>query len=237
MCREIENGGRRCNGGEGGNARRRMQYAAQCARDMLAKGKESRFLRHVRSMRASGAVMREHGVEHEPQPLPDDHLIEAARIVATDAHEGQFRRDGRPYIVHPAAVAEKLEEAGLPPHVVSAGWLHDVVEDTDYTLEDLRLVGFPQRTTGIVRSVTHEEGESYLDDSMARAVETLDSAAVKDADNQHNTSDRRGPTPAQYAKQMKRNEKYLEARRIIKRRLYETPDGQAELERQFAALD
>lgn len=237
MCRGSEEGGRRCNDGAGGNARRRVQYALQCARDMLEQGKESRFLKHVRSIRANGSVMREHGLGVTVEAIPDEHLTAAARAVATEAHDGQFRRDGRPYIVHPAAVAEKLDEAGLPTHVVAAGWLHDVPEDTDYTLEDLRTLGFPEKSCDIVDSVTHREGESYLEDSMPRAVATLDSAVVKDADNQHNTSDRRGPTPAQYAKQMKRNEKYLQARRLIKRRLYEAPDGQAELERLFAALD
>lgn len=238
MCRSLPKGGRRCNGGDAGNARRRVLYAEDCAHEALAARDDKKFVHYAKATLAHREHMREHG--HPPPPLrliPDAHVVRAASALATFAHEGQYRRDGRPYIVHPADVAQRLERVGVPAQVVAAGWLHDVPEDTDWSVEDLRTVGFPPRTVRAVDAVTHRDGESYLDDSMPRAVETLDSAAVKDADNQNNTSDRKGPTPAQYAKQMKRNEKYLEARRIIKRRLYETQEGQRHLEAQFAALE
>lgn len=236
MCRQIDKGGRRCNGGEGGKARRRVQYAAANALVMLESGQESRFLKHVHTILTQSRVMAEHGVSHVPLVIPSEHVVAAARIVASDAHQGQFRRDGRPYIVHPAAVAERLERAGLPPHVVAAGWLHDTVEDTDLTLDDLRRIGFEERIVSTVALLTHEEGESYSEMTVPRAVTTLDSAAVKDADNQHNTSDRRGPTPDQFAKQEARNRKYLDARRQIKARLYETEEGQRLLQEEFAAM-
>lgn len=66
-----------------------------------------------------------------------------ALVVAAAAHQGQQRKgSGRPYIVHPIGVARLLVEAGCRDEVVAAGLLHDTLEDTHLTLEDLhRLFG------------------------------------------------------------------------------------------------
>ena len=63
-----------------------------------------------------------------------DHAIE----VAKQAHEGQSRKTGEPYIIHPLAVKKILEEWGMDEDTVIAGVLHDTVEDTDLTLDDIR---------------------------------------------------------------------------------------------------
>lgn len=63
-----------------------------------------------------------------------DHAID----VAKKAHEGQFRKTGEPYIIHPLAVKKILEEWGMDEDTVIAGVLHDTVEDTDLTLDDIR---------------------------------------------------------------------------------------------------
>ena len=63
-----------------------------------------------------------------------DHAIE----VAKQAHEGQFRKTGEPYIIHPLAVKKILEEWGMDEDTVIAGVLHDTVEDTSLTLDDIR---------------------------------------------------------------------------------------------------
>lgn len=68
----------------------------------------------------------------------DRDLITRAYHVAAEAHEGQKRASGEPYINHCVAVAAILADLRIPPEVVSAGLLHDVVEDTAVTLEDLR---------------------------------------------------------------------------------------------------
>lgn len=65
-------------------------------------------------------------------------LIEKAYLFAYDAHDGQMRSSGDPYITHPVAVACILIELGMDTESVVAGLLHDVVEDTDATLEDVR---------------------------------------------------------------------------------------------------
>src|SRR3990172_1278360 len=68
----------------------------------------------------------------------DQELIQRAYRVAAEAHEGQKRASGAPYVTHCVAVATILADLGLPPAVVAAGLLHDTVEDTKLSLDDLR---------------------------------------------------------------------------------------------------
>jgi GTP pyrophosphokinase len=66
---------------------------------------------------------------------PKDHeLIQRAFQVASEAHKGQKRASGEPYINHCLAVAQILAEMHVPPVVIAAGLLHDTVEDTNLTL-------------------------------------------------------------------------------------------------------
>lgn len=64
--------------------------------------------------------------------------IEKAVTIARKAHSGQFRKTGEPYIVHPLAVKKILEEWGMDEDTIIAGILHDTIEDTDLTLDDIR---------------------------------------------------------------------------------------------------
>ena len=68
----------------------------------------------------------------------DSERVKRAVEVAKNAHEGQFRKTGEPYIVHPLAVKKILEEWGMDEDTIIAGILHDTVEDTDLTLDDIR---------------------------------------------------------------------------------------------------
>ena len=72
----------------------------------------------------------------KPTKAPD--RIKHAIEVAKEAHEGQFRKTGEPYIIHPLAVKKILEEWGMDEDTIIAGVLHDTVEDTDLTLDDIR---------------------------------------------------------------------------------------------------
>ncbi|MBR3168864.1 bifunctional (p)ppGpp synthetase/guanosine-3',5'-bis(diphosphate) 3'-pyrophosphohydrolase [Candidatus Saccharibacteria bacterium] len=63
--------------------------------------------------------------------------IKKAETMARKAHEGQFRKTGEPYIVHPLAVKKILEDWGMDEDTIIAGILHDTVEDTDLTLKDI----------------------------------------------------------------------------------------------------
>lgn len=65
-------------------------------------------------------------------------FVQKALIYAEKAHEGQVRQSGEPYFMHPIQVAGILAELHMDPHTVATGFLHDVVEDTEVTLEDLK---------------------------------------------------------------------------------------------------
>lgn len=71
--------------------------------------------------------------------LPTDKIewIQRAFVVARDAHEGQTRSSGEPYITHPVAVATIIAEMKLDHEAIMAALLHDVIEDTPYTEEEL----------------------------------------------------------------------------------------------------
>ena len=89
----------------------------------------------------------------EYNPNYDIELIGRAYDVAEEMHRGQLRKSGEPYLIHPMAVAEILADLGMDEETIVAGLLHDVVEDTEYTEEDLNKTGFYQireqgRTSG-----------------------------------------------------------------------------------------
>ncbi|WP_200411617.1 HD domain-containing protein [Virgibacillus salexigens] len=66
-------------------------------------------------------------------------MKQRAKHFATSAHHGQRRKSSNaPYITHPVRVAERLEAAGFGEELICAGYLHDVVEDTPYTIEDIK---------------------------------------------------------------------------------------------------
>ncbi len=71
-------------------------------------------------------------------PAYDIELIGRAYDLAGKMHQGQLRKSGEPYLIHPVEVAKILAELGMDDHAIVAGLLHDVVEDTDYTTEQLQ---------------------------------------------------------------------------------------------------
>ena len=86
-------------------------------------------------------------------------LVDRARAAATAAHAGQVDKQGRDYVeAHLAPVAAAL--AGQPPEVVAAGWLHDIVEDTDWTVDEVA-AEFGADVARAVDAVTRREGETY----------------------------------------------------------------------------
>ncbi|WP_426349231.1 RelA/SpoT family protein [Alloiococcus sp. CFN-8] len=83
----------------------------------------------------------------------DKKLIEKAFLLAEVAHKTQRRESGEPYIVHPLAVACILAEMGMDTNTIAAGLLHDVIEDTDYSYDDLKRE-FNEEIANLVDGVT-----------------------------------------------------------------------------------
>jgi (p)ppGpp synthase/HD superfamily hydrolase len=103
--------------------------------------------------------------------------VEEAIALARKAHAGQTDKAGHPYIDHPLRVMHRLDGE----HEQMAAILHDVLEDTPTTAEDLRTVGCPEPVIAAVRALTKHPGEP-LEDSMARAAANPIACAVKHAD-------------------------------------------------------
>ena len=89
----------------------------------------------------------------EFNPNYDIDLIGHAYDVAEEMHRGQLRKSGEPYLIHPMAVAEILADLGMDEETIVAGLLHDVVEDTSYTEEEL-IVDFGEDVAMLVDGVT-----------------------------------------------------------------------------------
>ena len=101
----------------------------------------------------------------------DKDLIQRAFFLAKEAHEGVRRRSGEPYILHPIAVAQiVVDEIGLGVKSVVAALLHDVVEDTDYTVEDIEsrfgpkialMVDGLTKMSGVFKTSASEQAENF----------------------------------------------------------------------------
>jgi len=138
-------------------------------------------------------VVLEEWRRHYPQA--DDDLVRRAYDEAARAHAGQFRKSGEPYITHPLAVAHVLAGYGLDAETVAAALLHDTVEDTDVTLDQVEQQ-FGVTVAALIDGVTkldriafgsHEEFQAAtirkMVVAMARDVRVL---LLKLADRLHN---------------------------------------------------
>lgn len=124
-------------------------------------------------------------------------LVSEARECAIRAHEGQTRRAGwAPYVQHPLAVAEVIDEAGLDAEVIAAALLHDVVEKTEIQLDELER-SFGPRVAELVAALTEDGSVSpYIKrkEEHRRRVEAADesAAAIYAADKLCNVREVRG---------------------------------------------
>lgn len=133
-----------------------------------------------------------------------EELYETAQKIAGEAHCGQVDKGGKPYICHPLAVAASLEKT---EHKI-VGLLHDVLEDTTVTAEDLKQYGFPDEIIHSVQVMTKQPGMPYPD-YLALVKGDACARCVKIADIRHNMEISRIANPTE--KDYLRLEKYKQA--------------------------
>lgn len=112
-------------------------------------------------------------------PKADLGGIERAYQKAKEAHEGQLRRSGEPYITHPVAVAQILADLGIGAKTIQAALLHDTVEDTAYTL-DMVSEDFGAEVAMLVDGVTKLDKVKYGESAQAETVRKMIVAMSKD---------------------------------------------------------
>ena len=130
--------------------------------------------------------------------------IERAYKVADKCHNGQMRKSGEPYIIHPVSVAYLLVEMGMDSQSVIAGLLHDVVEDTDMTLDEIRrafgddialLIDGLTKIAKIPFSSREELQAENIRKMLMAMAEDIRVIIIKFADRMHNLSTLEFMTP------------------------------------------
>ncbi len=128
--------------------------------------------------------------------------------IAVQAHAGQVDKAGAPYILHPLRVMMRMET----PETMMAAVLHDVVEDTDWTLEALKQEGFSPKVLDAVEHLTWRPEEEY-EDFLERVTQNSMACAIKVADLEDNMDLTRIEKPGQ--KDFDRVKKYHKARKNL----------------------
>ena len=137
-------------------------------------------------------------------------LTKQAIRLCFDAHKDQVDKSGMPYVLHPFHLAEQM----VDEITTVVALLHDVVEDTDYTLEDIRALGFPEEVVAALTLLTHDPAVPYME-YVARIGRDPVARAVKLADLGHNSDITRLDRVTQ--KDLDRVEKYREAMGILEK--------------------
>lgn len=86
-------------------------------------------------------------------------LTKKALKISFNAHKNQVDKSGMPYVFHPFHLAEQMDDE----YSVCVALLHDVVEDTDITIEELIIEGFPKEVINAIELMTHSDSVPYLD--------------------------------------------------------------------------
>ena len=138
-------------------------------------------------------------------------LTNRAMRIAYKAHHGQTDKSGQPYIFHPYHIAEQMTDEVS----VCVALLHDVVEDTDVTIEELERE-FPKEVTDALRLLTHEKGTDYFE-YVKMIREDPVAVKVKLADIAHNSDETRfaGCDGISGERLAELREKYDAARKIL----------------------
>lgn len=132
----------------------------------------------------------------------------AALKLCFEAHKNQTDKSGMPYVFHPFHLAEQMKDEDT----TIAALLHDVVEDTDYTIADLEQMGFPPNVIEALELLTHNDDTPYME-YVAEIKDNPIAKAVKLADLEHNSDLSRLDIVDEKA--LKRKEKYSQAIRLL----------------------
>ena len=108
-------------------------------------------------------------------------LTKKALKLSFEAHKNQIDKAGLPYVYHPFHLAEQMQDE----KTTVVALLHDVVEDTDYTLQDLSALGFDGEIVGAIALMTHDESVPYMQ-YIAEIAKNPIAKTVKLADLKHN---------------------------------------------------
>ena len=138
----------------------------------------------------------------------DLEIIKKAFLFGEEAHKGQFRKSGESYFNHPIATAIIVIGLGMDTDSIVSALLHDVVEDTEYTLQDIAGMGFSQQVLDALAMMTHDKAVPYMD-YVERLKENPIAKTVKLADLRHNSDLSRLDTVDKKA--LARIEKYKQA--------------------------
>ena len=130
--------------------------------------------------------------------------LEKAISLATEAHKGQTDKNGDPYILHPLRVMARVQSE--TEKIVAV--LHDIVEDTDYTIENLRDNGYSKQVLEAIECLTKRDGEDY-DEYLNRCKSNPIARKVKIADLEDNIDIKRLDILKE--EDLKRHNKYLRA--------------------------
>lgn len=125
-----------------------------------------------------------------------------------EAHKDQNDKGGIPYVFHPFHLAEQMKDEDT----TIVALLHDVIEDTDYTFDDLKTFGFDDVIIDALKLMTHDESVPYMEYVMAIKTNPI-ARAVKLADLQHNSDLSRLDVIDEKA--LKRKDKYMEAIKLL----------------------
>lgn len=109
-------------------------------------------------------------------------LTKKAMRIAFEAHKEQTDKNGMPYIYHPVHLAEQMSDEAT----TCVALLHDIVEDTDMTFEQLQAEGFTPEIIAAIRLMTHDDNVPYMD-YVAEIKKNAIASAVKLADLRHNS--------------------------------------------------
>lgn len=131
-----------------------------------------------------------------------------AMKICFEAHKDQTDKSGLPYVFHPFHVAEQMHDE----KTTIVALLHDVIEDTSYTLQDLRAIGFNQEVLDAIALMTHDNNVPYME-YVAKIRENPIARAVKLADLRHNSDLTRMDEITET--ELKRVEKYKAAMQLL----------------------